>query len=53
VGDRLFNEDRGYGEAAAIHEGEAGPVISVRYENGSAQRFLSRSMSSRFMKVEE
>jgi DNA helicase-2/ATP-dependent DNA helicase PcrA len=55
VGDRIFNHDRGYGEVIAIHEGghDAGPVISVRYENGKLQRFLSRSMSGRFMKIRE
>jgi DNA helicase-2/ATP-dependent DNA helicase PcrA len=54
VGDRLFNEDRGYGEVIAIQENdEAGPIISVHYENGYFQRFLSRGMSSRFMKVGE
>jgi DNA helicase-2/ATP-dependent DNA helicase PcrA len=53
VGDRLFNEDRGYGEVTAVVEGEVGPVITVRYENGSFQRFLSRGQSSRFMKIGE
>jgi DNA helicase-2/ATP-dependent DNA helicase PcrA len=54
VGDRVFNDDKGYGEVIAIHENEEeGPIINVRYENGRLQRFLSRGMSSRFMKVGE
>ncbi|MDR3355806.1 MAG: ATP-dependent helicase [Spirochaetaceae bacterium] len=53
LGDRVFNEDRGYGEITAIEEGEDGPVITVRYENGRRQRFLSRAHSSRFIKVRE
>jgi DNA helicase-2/ATP-dependent DNA helicase PcrA len=53
LGDRVFNEDHGYGEIAAIDEGEEGPVITVLYENGRRQRFLSRAQSSRFMKIRE
>jgi DNA helicase-2/ATP-dependent DNA helicase PcrA len=53
LGDRVFNEDRGYGEITAIDEEDEGPVITVQYENGRRQRFLSRSMSSRFMKIRE
>ena len=43
----------GHGEVTAIAEGEDGPVISVRYENGRLQQFLSRGQSSRFMKIGE
>jgi DNA helicase-2/ATP-dependent DNA helicase PcrA len=53
LGDRVFNEDRGYGEIAAIDETGDGPVITVQYENGGRQRFLSRAQSSRFMKIRE
>jgi DNA helicase-2/ATP-dependent DNA helicase PcrA len=53
LGDRVFNDDRGYGEITAIEEGEDGPVITVRYENGRIQRFLSRAHSSRFMKIRD
>jgi DNA helicase-2/ATP-dependent DNA helicase PcrA len=53
LGDRVFNEDRGYGEIAAINEGEDGPVITVNYENGSRQRFLSLAQSSKFMRIKE
>jgi DNA helicase-2/ATP-dependent DNA helicase PcrA len=53
VGDRVFNEDRGYGEIIAVAEGDEGPVITAQYENGRRQRFLSRAQSSRFMKIND
>jgi DNA helicase-2/ATP-dependent DNA helicase PcrA len=53
LGDRVFNEDHGYGEISAINEGGEGPVITVWYENGRRQRFLSRAQSSRFMKIKD
>jgi DNA helicase-2/ATP-dependent DNA helicase PcrA len=53
IGDRVFNEDYGYGEIIAINEGNQGPVIAVCYENGRFQRFLSRAQSSRFMKIKD
>jgi hypothetical protein len=53
LGDRVFNEDRGYGEITAIDEEDEGPVITVQYENGRRQRFLSRAQSSRFIKIRE
>jgi DNA helicase-2/ATP-dependent DNA helicase PcrA len=53
LGDRVFNEDFGYGEIAAIKEENEGPVITVCYESGRRQRFLSRAQSSRFMKIKD
>ncbi|MDR2659166.1 MAG: ATP-dependent helicase [Spirochaetaceae bacterium] len=53
LGDRVFNEDCGYGEINAIDEDAEGPVITVCYENGRRQRFLSRAQSSRFMKIRD
>ncbi|MDR1363256.1 MAG: ATP-dependent helicase, partial [Spirochaetaceae bacterium] len=43
IGDRVFNEDYGYGEIFAITEEDEGPVVSVCYENGQRRRFLSRA----------
>jgi DNA helicase-2/ATP-dependent DNA helicase PcrA len=53
IGNRVFNEDHGYGEVAEIKEGEAGPVIKVRFENGGEIKFLSKSQSKKFMKIVE
>jgi DNA helicase-2/ATP-dependent DNA helicase PcrA len=53
LGDRVFNEDKGYGEVAAIEETDDGPVVTVRYEHGNTQRFLSLVQSSRFMKIKD
>jgi DNA helicase-2/ATP-dependent DNA helicase PcrA len=53
LGDRVFNEDKGHGEVAAIEETDDGPVVTVRYEHGNTQRFLSLVQSSRFMKIKD
>jgi DNA helicase-2/ATP-dependent DNA helicase PcrA len=51
IGNRVFNEDYGYGEVTGISDGEAGPVIKVHFENGGDTKFLSKSQSKKFMKI--
>jgi DNA helicase-2/ATP-dependent DNA helicase PcrA len=54
IGDRIFNEDYGYGEVCGIkEEEEAGPVISVQFETGSQIKFLSLAQSKKYMKIKE
>jgi DNA helicase-2/ATP-dependent DNA helicase PcrA len=53
IGNRVFNEDHGYGEVIEIKEGEAGPVIKVHFETGSDIKFLSKAQGKKFMKITE
>jgi DNA helicase-2/ATP-dependent DNA helicase PcrA len=53
LGDRVFNDDHGYGSITQILEGEDGPVVKVVFETGHETRFLSRHQSSRFTKIKE
>jgi DNA helicase-2/ATP-dependent DNA helicase PcrA len=50
-GDRVFHDDQGYGEVLDIAEGEDGPVIRVRFDNGHETRFLSRYQSGAFTRI--
>jgi DNA helicase-2/ATP-dependent DNA helicase PcrA len=52
-GDRLFHDDHGYGEVIGISEGDEGPVIKVRFDNGHEKRFLSLYQSGNFTKIRE
>ena len=52
TGDRVFHDDQGYGAIVDIRESEEdGPVVKVRFENGTEVRFLSLHQSSRFTKI--
>jgi DNA helicase-2/ATP-dependent DNA helicase PcrA len=51
LGGRIFHDDHGYGAIAGIDEGEDGPIIKVRFDNGYETRFLSSSQSSNFTKI--
>jgi DNA helicase-2/ATP-dependent DNA helicase PcrA len=53
LGERIFHDDQGYGNVAGIEEGEDGPVVKVRFDNGYETRFLSAYQSSRFTKIRE
>jgi DNA helicase-2/ATP-dependent DNA helicase PcrA len=50
-GDRVFHDDQGYGAVADIAEGEDGPVIRVRFDNGHETRFLSLYQGGAFTKI--
>jgi DNA helicase-2/ATP-dependent DNA helicase PcrA len=50
-GDRVFNDDYGYGEIQSIKETEDGPVVSVFFENGKPVRFLSAVQSKNYLKI--
>jgi DNA helicase-2/ATP-dependent DNA helicase PcrA len=52
-GDRLFHDDHGYGGVIDIVEGDEGPVIKVRFDNGHEKRFLSLYQSGSFTKIGE
>ena len=51
LGERVFHDDQGYGNVAGIEEGEDGPVVKVRFDNGCETRFLSAYQSSKFTKI--
>jgi len=53
LGDRVFNDDHGYGYIEQIRESDDGPVIKVVFETGHQTRFLSCHQSSRFTKIRE
>ncbi|MDR2509348.1 MAG: ATP-dependent helicase [Spirochaetaceae bacterium] len=53
IGERVFNDDNGYGEVAGIEEGKDGPVIKIYYETGRAVKFLSAAQSKNYMKVKD
>lgn len=53
IGDKIFNDDNGYGEVNAISEGEDGPVITVVFETGRKVKFLSAVQSKNYMKIKE
>ena len=53
LGDRVYNDEHGYGSITQILEGEDGPVVKVVFETGYEQRFLSLHQSSRFTKIGE
>ena len=53
LGDRVYNDDHGYGSITQILEGDEGPVIKVIYETGHEARFLSQHQSSRYTKIKE
>jgi DNA helicase-2/ATP-dependent DNA helicase PcrA len=53
LGDKVFNDDHGYGSITQIREGEDGPLIRVVFENGHELRFLSLHQSHRFTKIKE
>ena len=51
LGDRVYNDDHGYGSVTQILEGGDGPVVKVVFETGYETRFLSLLQSSRFTKI--
>jgi DNA helicase-2/ATP-dependent DNA helicase PcrA len=51
MGERVFHDDQGYGNVIGMEEGEDGPVIEVRFDNGYETRFLSAYQSSKFAKI--
>lgn len=51
TGDRVFHDDRGYGEISGIRESDEGPVITVRFESGAESRFLSQYQSGSYTKI--
>jgi DNA helicase-2/ATP-dependent DNA helicase PcrA len=53
IGDRIFHDDHGYGAVTAIQEGDDGPVVKVRFENGEETRFLSRYQSGGYTRIGE
>jgi DNA helicase-2/ATP-dependent DNA helicase PcrA len=53
IGDKVFNDDYGYGAVVGIKEGEDGPVIKVQFETGSEIKFLSRAQSKNFLRIKE
>ncbi|MDR0402400.1 MAG: ATP-dependent helicase [Treponema sp.] len=53
LGDRVFHDDQGYGNVAGIEEGEDGPVVKVRFDNGHETRFISAYQSSKFVVIRD
>jgi len=53
VGDRVFNDNHGYGSIVKITETEDGAVVKVIFETGYEKRFLSMHQSSGYTKIKE
>ncbi|MDR1930256.1 MAG: ATP-dependent helicase, partial [Treponema sp.] len=51
AGNRVYHDDQGYGAVIDITEGDDGPVVLVRFDNGRERRFLSRYQSGNFTKI--
>jgi DNA helicase-2/ATP-dependent DNA helicase PcrA len=50
-GQRVFNDDHGYGSVIEIRAHAEGPVLVVRFDSGKKMSFLSRHHSSKLTKV--
>jgi DNA helicase-2/ATP-dependent DNA helicase PcrA len=53
LGDRVYNDDHGYGSIVKIKETEDGPVIKVIFETGYEKSFLSLYQSSSYTRIRE
>jgi len=53
LGDRVYNDDHGYGSIQEIRESSDGPVIKVVFETGQELRFLSLHQSSGYTKIRD
>jgi DNA helicase-2/ATP-dependent DNA helicase PcrA len=42
IGDRLFNDDNGYGSVIALREYAGNQVLLIRFDNGKELSFLNR-----------
>jgi DNA helicase-2/ATP-dependent DNA helicase PcrA len=51
-GQRLFNENNGYGAVMEVRDSEDGPVVQVRFDNGNKIHFLSELQGRAFEKIE-
>ena len=51
LGQRVFNDDQGYGFVSGFDETEDGPLVLVRFENGRETRFLSPAQNAKFLKI--
>ena len=52
-GDRVYNDDYGYGEVREIRDSEEGPVVRVYFENGGEVRFLALHQGRNFTRIGE
>jgi len=50
-GQRLFNENYGYGAVLSVKDSEDGPVVHVLFDNGTEKRFLSEIQGRAYEKI--
>ena len=50
-GQRLFHDDHGYGAVMEVKDSEDGPVVRVRFDNGTEKRFLSEYQGKAYEKM--
>jgi DNA helicase-2/ATP-dependent DNA helicase PcrA len=50
-GERLFNENHGYGAVMEVKESDDGPVVHVCFDNGYKTQFLSEYQSRAYEKI--
>jgi len=52
-GQRIYNENFGYGAVMDVKDSDDGPVVRVRFDNGNETRFLSEHQGRAYEKVED
>jgi len=52
-GQRLFNDDHGYGAVMEVRDSEDGPLVRVRFDSGHEKRFLSEYQGRAYEKVDD
>ncbi|MCL2215118.1 MAG: ATP-dependent helicase [Treponema sp.] len=50
-GQRIFNDNYGYGAVMEVKDSEDGPLVRVRFDNGHEKRFLSEIQGRAYEKV--
>ncbi|MDR0556250.1 MAG: ATP-dependent helicase [Treponema sp.] len=53
VGDRVFNDDNGYGYVKEIHDHATGAILIIRFDTGKELSFLSNYHRSNLTRIDE
>ncbi|MDR2793715.1 MAG: ATP-dependent helicase [Treponema sp.] len=53
VGDRVFNDDNGYGYVKEIRDHATGDILYIQFDTGKELSFLSNYHSSKLMRIDE
>jgi DNA helicase-2/ATP-dependent DNA helicase PcrA len=50
-GQRIFNDDNGYGQITEVKDSDDGPVVKVRFETGMEKQFLGDHQGWAYEKI--